>query len=59
MTIFAMMYIFTLLPTDSNCFITLIFKSIKKEVSLGYSRDFFSLLLFPLVFSLDPFRVLL
>ena len=45
---------------DINQLIIVILKSIKKEMTLGYGRGFISLmLLFPFVFSLDPFRVLL
>ena len=45
---------------DINHFITMILQSIKKEISLGYSRGFISLmLLFPFVFLLDAFSVLL
>ena len=45
---------------DINHFITMILQSIKKEISLGYGRGFISLmLLFPFVFLLDAFSVLL
>lgn len=45
MTTFAMMYMSVLLLVNINHLITVIFKSIKKEVSLGYSRSFVSLIL--------------
>lgn len=48
---------------DINHFIaciTAILKSLKKEISLGYSRGFVSfILLFSFMYSFDSFRVLL